>query len=131
MKVLLSGIGHLSKETITWLNEPDFDGPWVSMVKFLTELSRITAAVRATDISDQNAYKRLLNDCYALEKHHMDFYSQIQRNIHGEPPTYSRDELKTGIRSTDDLFGPAYRFSSLEDAMLHLFFWDPCYGWYA
>lgn len=93
------------------------------MVKFLTEISRITAAVRTTDISDHNAYKCLLNDCYALERHHMDFYSQIQRNVDGEPPTYSRGELKTGIRSTDDLFGPAYRFSSLEDAMLHLFFW--------
>ncbi|OQE28691.1 hypothetical protein PENSTE_c003G07823 [Penicillium steckii] len=123
MKVLLSGIGHLSKETIAWLNEPNEGGPWFGVIRLLTEMSRITSTIRTTDVSNLEANATLLEDCLALEKDHMEFYVEIEQGVSGEPPTYTRGELISAMPPTDDLFGPAYRFSSLEDAMLHLFYW--------
>jgi hypothetical protein len=86
-------------------------------------MSRITSTLRTTNVSDHKAYAALLNNCLALEKDHMDFYSEIEHEVDGETPTYTRGELETAMPPTDDLFGPAYRFSSLEDSMLHLFYW--------
>jgi hypothetical protein len=114
----------LSKETIAWLKEPNDGGLWAESIGLLAEISRIATAIKATDTSDHDTCKSLLDDCWALEKNHMDFWMQIAQNIDGEPPTYARGELKSGIPSTDDLFGPAYRFSSLNDAMLHTFIWQ-------
>lgn len=113
----------LSEETIAWLKEPNEGGLWFESIGLLTEISRIATAINATDVSDHDTCKSLLDDCLALEKSHMDFWMQINQNIDGEPPTYARGELKSGITSTNDLFGPAYRFSSLNDAILHTFLW--------
>jgi hypothetical protein len=112
----------LSEETIAWLKEPNEGGLWFEYIGLLTEISRITAAINTTG-SNRDTYQSLLSDCLALEKNHMDFWAQIDQNIDGEPPTYGRGELKTGITSTDDLFGPAYRFSSIDDAVLHTLLW--------
>lgn len=114
---------HLSEQQIAWLKDTNESEPLLEMIKLLAEISRIATAIDTTNVSDHDAYQSLLNECLALEKDHMDFYIQIDQNIDGEPPTYARGELKSGMLSTDDLFGPAYRFSSFDDAMLHLFFW--------
>lgn len=115
---------HLSQDTIAWLKEPNNGGILFEYIELITEISRITTAISRTDVSDHDAYKSLLGDCLALEKKHLDFWAQINPNsINGELPTYARGELNTGIASTDDLFGPAYRFFSLNDAILHTLLW--------
>lgn len=114
---------HLPKETIAWLNEPNEGGPLFGMMKLLTDISQVSADIGNTDVSDHEAYESLFNECLTIERDHMELYSEIGQNIDGEPRTYAHGELKTGVPPTDHLFGPAYRFSSLEDAMLHLFFW--------
>ncbi|KAJ5669442.1 hypothetical protein N7462_010512 [Penicillium macrosclerotiorum] len=116
---VLAGFMFLSEETIAWLKEPNEGGLWFEYIELLTEISRITAAINRTDVSDHSTFKSLLDDCLALEQIHINFWAQIG----GEPSTYARGELITAIPSTDDLFGPAYRFSSLNDAILHTLFW--------
>ncbi|OJJ45127.1 hypothetical protein ASPZODRAFT_27137 [Penicilliopsis zonata CBS 506.65] len=123
-KVLIARLTYHSEETIAWLKQPfGGDGAMKDFIMNLVEISRIAAAIDTIDVSDQNACQSLLEDSLALEKSHMDLYAQIDGNTGGEAPTYARGELKTGVPATDDLFGPAYRFSSLDDALLHMFFW--------
>lgn len=114
---------HLSEETRAWLTEPHECGPLFELIKLFAEISRIATAINAIDFSDQAACQSLLNDCLALETNHMKLYLQVDQNIDGEPPTYARGEINTGIPPTDDLFGPPYRFSSLNDAILHNLIW--------
>lgn len=93
------------------------------IIKRLVEISRIAAAIDTIDPSDQEACQTLLKDALALEKSHMEFHTQIEPQIGKESATYARGELQTGIPATDDLFGPAYRFANIDDALLHMFFW--------
>ncbi|KAJ5591672.1 uncharacterized protein N7459_002041 [Penicillium hispanicum] len=121
---ILSGFMHLSEETIAWLKEPIEDGPLFRWITLFAETSRIASAVSRLDESgaDHIAYQSLLDDCLALEKDHLNFYSSFDQNIDGEPPTYAPGEFN-GFPSTDELFGPAYCFSSPNDAILHISFW--------
>ncbi|KAL2814054.1 hypothetical protein BDW59DRAFT_176569 [Aspergillus cavernicola] len=123
LKVLLAGLMHLSEETITWINDYEEDSPLQEWMYILTEISRIAIAIDTTDSSDHNAYKSLLAGCLSLEKKNKESLCQINQSPNGEPPTFARWELNSGIPSTDDLFGPAYCFSSLYEANLHIFFW--------
>lgn len=115
----------LSKDTITWLKEPNNGGTLFKYIELLAEISDITAAVSRTNPSDYKAGKSLLRDCLTLKKKHLEFWMQINPNsVDGEEiPTYARGELKTSMPPIDDLFGPAYRFSSLNDAILHTLLW--------
>lgn len=112
---------HQSDDTITWLKEPRKGGIWVEYLELLIELSRIGQAVSLTNTTDHAAFKSLHADCLALETKQLDYWTKI--NPDREPPTYARGELNTGISPTDDLFGPAYRFSCLDDAILHSILW--------
>ncbi|KAJ5359617.1 uncharacterized protein N7496_012030 [Penicillium cataractarum] len=89
----------------------------------MAEISRIGAAVDNTDVSDHEAYQSLLDNALDVEMGARDLDIKINHGIPGEPPLYARDELNTRISPADDLFGPAYRFSSLEDATLRILFW--------
>lgn len=108
---------HEPDDSITWLKEPLQGGIWSEYLKLLIELSRIGKAVSTTNTSNHTSFKSLLANCLALEKGCTDLWTKMSPE--GEPPTYARGELNTGIAPTDDLFGPAYRFYSLDDAILH------------
>jgi hypothetical protein len=116
---------YLSDETIAWHKEPNEGDTLSRYLEILAETSRITTAVGSTDVTDKQACTSLLSECLALEKDHIEFLAHINPDsINGkEMPTYARGELKTGITCTDDLFGPAYRFQSLNDAILHTLLW--------
>lgn len=113
---------HLSEETITWLKEPS-EEPLYELTGILAESSRIYTAANNTDVSHHLAFQSLLDDCLSLEESHLEFFHRINHNPDGELPVYARGELISNTPSTDGLFGPAYRFPSLSDALLHLYFW--------
>jgi hypothetical protein len=116
---------HLPEPTIQWLKEPG-EGLLYELIQLLTDMSCLVAAIDNVDKSlDHQARQSLLDDCLVLERRHLKFYTEMSGDGHtyGEPPTYSRGELKTGLRATDDLFGPAYRFLSVGEANLHIFLW--------
>jgi hypothetical protein len=117
----LTGFMHLSDDTIDWLKEPHKGGIWAEYLESMAELSRIGKVVSTTNTSDHAAFKSLLSDCLSLEKKCMEMWTKI--NPKRQPPTYARGELTTGIAPTDALFGPAYRFSSLDEAILHSLLW--------
>lgn len=112
---------HLSEPIVTWLREPG-KGLLYELIQLLTDLSCLAGAVDSADSLDQKSYQSLLHDCLALEKRHMDFYIKINGDD-GDPATYAKDEIKTGIPATSDLFGPAYKFCSVGEANLYVFLW--------
>lgn len=112
---------YLPEPIIPWLREPG-EGLLHELIQILTDLSCLAAAVDSADSLDDQAYQSLLDDCLALQKRHMDFY-RIINGAEGDPPIYARDELKTGLPATHDLFGPAYKFCSIGEASLFICFW--------
>lgn len=112
---------YLPKSIIPWLREPG-EGLLHELIQILTDLSCLAAAVDNVDPLDHQAHQSLLDDCLALHKRHIDFYKLIS-GASGDPLMYARDEIITGLPATDDLFGPAYRFSSIGEASLFICFW--------
>lgn len=115
---------RLSEPVVRWLKEPG-EGLLYELTQLLTDLSCLAAALDSTDkSSDRQARQSLLDDCLALERRHLEFYTEISANgTYEDPPTYRSGQIKSGLRATDDLFGPAYRFPSVGDANLHIFLW--------
>lgn len=115
---------HLPEPIVRWLKEPG-EGLLYKLMQLLTDTSCLAATVDSANGSlDHQACQSLLDDCLALERRYLNFYTEISvRGNHEDPPTYNRGEIKTGISTTEDLFGPAYRFLSVSEANLHIFFW--------
>lgn len=112
---------RLSEPVVRWLKEPG-EGLLYELTQLLTDLSCLAAAL--DESSDHQARQSLLENCLALERRHLKFYTEISANgTYEDPPTYQRGQIKSGLRATDDLFGPAYRFHSVGEANLHIFLW--------
>lgn len=96
-----------------------------NMLRFLQRYHALLQLPAETGTSNPYAGKYLLNDCLVLEKKYLDLLMQISPNgnIEAELLTYAHGELKTCIPSTNELFGPAYRFQFLNDAILHMLLW--------
>lgn len=112
---------HLSEPMIAWLREPG-EGLLHELIQILTDLSCLAAALDSAGSLSRQACQSLLDDCLALEKRHMDFYIIIN-GLSGDPPLYAPGELKIRIPATYDLFGPAYKFSSIGEAGLFVCLW--------
>jgi hypothetical protein len=111
---------------VQWLREPG-EGLLYELMQLLTDMSCLSASVDSAGESnlDHQARQLLLDDCLALEKQFLEFYSEISASGTSEdPPTYNRGAIKTAMPATDDLFGPAYQFRSVGEANLHIFIWS-------
>lgn len=115
---------RLSEPIVQWLKEPG-EGLLYELIQLLTDMSCLVAAVDSADESlNHQARQSLLDDCLALERRHLEFYTKFSGNgTYEDPPTYDCGEIKTGLPATDDLFGPAYKFLSVGEANLHIFLW--------
>ncbi|KAJ5948962.1 hypothetical protein N7454_002269 [Penicillium verhagenii] len=123
LSVVLAAFMHLPAEAIESFKKPKGDGILETLVSYTAEVSRIAAAIDTTDASDHEACHSLLNDALNIEMGARELDIRINHGVPGDPPVYARGELKTRVCQTDDLFGPAYRFSSLEDATLRILVW--------
>lgn len=123
LSIVLESFMHHSAETIELLRRPKGDGILEELIVYMAEISRIAAAVDNADPSDQSLCQSLLEETLNVELGSRDLGLRINHGIPGDPPVYGRDGLKTRVPPTDDYFGPAYRFRSLEDATLHILFW--------
>ena len=115
---------HLSEPIVQWLREPG-EGLLYELMQIFTDLSCLSAAVDSADRSlDHQTRQSLLDECLYLERQYSKFYSKISSTGTGEdPPIYGPGQIKTGIPVTDTLFGPAYKFSSVGQANLHILIW--------
>ncbi|KAJ5114803.1 hypothetical protein NUU61_000562 [Penicillium alfredii] len=114
---------RIPEKTIAWLMEPGEGGSLQELIELMAQVSRMAAAVENADASDYEGCRSLFDECLKLEKKHMDLLNLIGHNMDRELPTYTRGELKTAVPATDDLFGPAFRFSSVDQANVHIFLW--------
>ncbi|KAJ5257245.1 hypothetical protein N7478_013349 [Penicillium angulare] len=114
---------EMTREEIEFLQEPGKDTPLDGLLRCFTETTRITCVIEEFDQSNREICQSLLDSCIALEKLHEGLYPKIHQGVHADPPTYQAGDLDTEFPATDNIFGPAYRFSSLDDARLHMFFW--------
>ncbi|KAJ5621564.1 hypothetical protein N7528_006347 [Penicillium herquei] len=126
-RLALSGFMYLSEPMIQLLKEPG-EGLMYESIQLLTDLSILAAAVNNPHLSrDPQVRKSLLEDCLALERRNLEFYAQMSgRDADTEPTTYEYAGITTKIPPTEDLFGPAYEFSSVGKANMHIFIWSSC-----
>ena len=92
------------------------------MIQIFTDLSCLYRDVDRVNSFDYHTHQSLLDDCLVLERRQKYFYRKIT-GCHVDPPTYASGELKSGIPATCHLFGPAYKFSSVDEANLYICLW--------
>lgn len=119
---------HPSSSTLAWLREPG-EGFLHDYLQILMDVMRLASVLRKTNPSDLQACQSLLVESLALQQR----YEEIDANIlgiYGEPSTYGREELKSRIPTTHDLFGPPYKFRSIGEAVLYAWHWKSCSYFY-
>jgi hypothetical protein len=114
----------MSPEDYDYLTKPCDDRPVNGLMKFYGEASPIVDAINTVDASDYQACNAVLAKCIAHKDALMAWYAAHKKDFGGGP-----SECKPGtilnprLPPTDDLFGTSYRFSSLDNAKLHIVFW--------
>ncbi|KAJ5259415.1 hypothetical protein N7478_012396 [Penicillium angulare] len=112
---------RLTEDEIKSIQEP-YDGTRLSGVRWgSSETARIGNVLDKLDKSNRELCQSLFNDCQALEKFFKQFYPEIETG--GNIPTYAPGELKTELPATDNIFGTAYRFRSLDEARMYIWLW--------
>ncbi|KAJ5256545.1 hypothetical protein N7478_012649 [Penicillium angulare] len=113
---------QLTEDEIKFIQEP-YDGTPLSGVLWgFSETARIGNVLDKVNKSNRELCQSLFNDCQALEEFFKQLYPEIE-TTGGNIPTYAPDELRTELPATDNIFGPAYRFWSLDEARLHTWLW--------
>lgn len=74
--------------------------------------------LNGVDQSNRESCLSLFNGWRTLQTFLTQLYLQIEPTG-GNIPTYAPGELPTGLPLTDNIFGRAYRFNSLDEARLH------------
>ncbi|KAJ5579496.1 uncharacterized protein N7459_005481 [Penicillium hispanicum] len=72
---------------------------------------------------DYEGHQHLLKDSLVHRDAILSWYMLEQVNIGGPPSIHAGEPLSTGLGITDHLFGPAYTFTSLDNARLHILLW--------
>jgi hypothetical protein len=102
-------------------HESPFDG----LVKLYADSAIIAQAANSINPLDYRACRLLLHHSIAHEKNIAAWYEQIKQEIGGAPWECAQGELLcSGLGRSDDLFGIPFRFSSLENARIHILVWN-------
>ncbi|KAJ5088663.1 hypothetical protein N7456_012279 [Penicillium angulare] len=113
---------QLTEDEIKFIQEP-YDGTPVSGVLWgFSETARLVHVLDKIDKSNRETCQSLFNDCQALQEFFAQLYPKIE-TTNGNIPKYAPGELKSELPPTDDIFGPPYRFCSLDEARLHTWLW--------
>ncbi|KAJ5172225.1 hypothetical protein N7492_004818 [Penicillium capsulatum] len=95
--------------------------PFGELLSIFSELSPAFKRAPSLDSADAGETEALLQNCLFHQTKIFDWYARRLEEIGGEPS-------KTSINlcpelSAEHLFGPAYLFSSLDNAKLHIMYW--------
>jgi hypothetical protein len=117
---------NLPKPLVQWLRELGEGLPY-ELMQLLTDMSCLFVTVdttRADESLNNQACQSLLDECLDLERWFQKFLTNVSAcGTNEDPPIYNRGEIKTGLPATYDLFGPAYQFTSVGEANLHIYTW--------
>lgn len=114
----------MSPEDYDYLTKPCDDRPANGLFKFYGEASPIVDAINNVDASDHHACQVVLDKCIAHKNALMAWYSENKKSFGGGPSECEPGtNLVPRLPHIDDLFGTQYRFSSLDNAKLHIVFW--------
>ncbi|KAJ5574007.1 uncharacterized protein N7459_008434 [Penicillium hispanicum] len=102
----------------------DEDTPLEGLFQLMAEMSTLFAAVGGNDGSDLNVSQALLVDCLRMREKLTAWWELTKERIGGDPsPCAPGESIVTRLPPGDHLFGAPYRFSSLDNARMHLIFW--------
>lgn len=108
-----------------YLKQYSDDTPFDELFEIYVEITSLAAAANSINKLDQDC-ERLLWSCRAHRKKALEWYSQNLESIEGRPISCSINKLKhikVSLPSAMQLFGSFYKFRSLRQAELHVFFW--------
>jgi hypothetical protein len=99
--------------------------PLDGLVKLYADSAIIAQAADSISPLDYGACQLLLHHSLAHENNIIAWYKQIKDEIGGAPQECAEDELLCSeLARDDDLFGTPYRFTSLENARIHILVWN-------
>ncbi|KAJ5110642.1 hypothetical protein N7532_001177 [Penicillium argentinense] len=108
----------------TYLRQNTIGTPLDGLFDIFAVLASLLAATEQINHADLEACQALLQNCYSHRQSILRWYSQNQGFICGPPMFCDPSEnLCPRLPPTDDLFGVSYRFTSLDHARLHIFYW--------
>lgn len=109
----------LSNEEYEYCREPSEGRPLVELINIFAEFTPLSAGIDSVDQSDHEACQKLLNGCLAQKSSLLEWYARRIETI-GGGPLISTDGFCNPV---DITFGRPYRFVSLDNAMVHVFYW--------
>jgi hypothetical protein len=108
-----------------YLKQYSDDRPFDELFEIYVKITSLAAAANSINKLDQDC-ERLLWSCQAHQKKALEWYSRNLESIGGRPISCSIDKLKhikVPIPPAKQLLCSFYKFSSLRQAELHVFFW--------
>jgi hypothetical protein len=108
-----------------YLKQYNDDSPFDELFEIYVEITSLAAAANLINKLDQDC-ERLLWSCRSHQKKALEWYSWNLEGIGGRPISCSIDQLKhikVPLPPAKQLFGLFYKFGSLRQAELHVFFW--------
>ncbi|KAJ5088450.1 hypothetical protein N7456_012066 [Penicillium angulare] len=109
---------NLSQSERDYLMEPTNGDPLLEIIQITSEIGLLKTAID-DDQTDQTACQDILEQCYKVQTRLM----RLQEDGHlGKEPSRWQPDY-TNFPSPESLFGFAYQFSSLDNALLYTFFW--------
>ncbi|KAJ5732900.1 hypothetical protein N7533_013347 [Penicillium manginii] len=111
-----------TREEFEYLIESKTGHPIDGLFEIFVELGCLVTDVEQTDHSDQNRCQELLQRCRTLKEKAVDWYGASLTRI-GGVPFVDQESHQSFLPPTDDLFGAAYSFVSLDNARIHMFYW--------
>lgn len=112
---------NLNREEFDYITQPSGGNPILELLRLFANFTPIANAVKMARPPNQSTCRMLLRKCLAHQEELTAWYAQ---NIRKGPEVCAPGEfLTTRIPPTDDLFGTAYWFHSLDSGKIHTMYW--------
>lgn len=111
-----------------YLKQYNDDGPFDELFEIYVDITSLAAAANSIELSGKpdRDCESLLQSCRAHKEKVLEWYSRNLESIGGRPIPCSIKKLKNikvPLPPAKNLFGSFYKFGSLRQAELHVFFW--------
>lgn len=125
LQILIISSLNVSGEEYKQIVQSSHETPFDGLVKLYADSAIIAQAANSINPLDYKACQLLLHHSLAHEHNIITWYQQIQEEIGGAPWECAEGELLCSrLARKDDLFGTPFRFTSLENARIHILVWN-------
>ncbi|KAJ5151220.1 uncharacterized protein N7482_010472 [Penicillium canariense] len=123
LRIVFSAKGiNMSRDDYDYVTQPSQGNRVVELLGLFAGLAPIAAAVEGAPPSDPAVRQMLLQQSLAHKDKLVKWYAR-QNISHGPTLCAPGEVVCTNLPQTDDLFGTAYSYPSLDNARLHTMFW--------